>query len=81
MVSICMETVVCFVITTCFIQLNGRNGRRGRGGRRGRRGRRCRGVVVVGVEGVPAAEGCGLAPDSGYAWRQLKFGTCVMSVH
>lgn len=69
MVSICMETVVCFVITTCFIQLNGRNGRRGRG------------VVVVGVEGVPAAEGCGLAPDSGYAWRQLKFGTCVMSVH
>ena len=67
-----METVVCFAITTCFIQLNGRGGVVvGAGGMGG----------AVGAIGVPAAEGCGSAPASGYAWRQLKFGTCVMGVH
>lgn len=55
-----------------------RNERRCRNRRRDRHGR-C--VVVVGVGGVPAAEGGGSAPDSGYEWRQLKFGACVMSVH
>lgn len=70
-----METVVCFAITTCFIQLNGRGGVVG--------GAICAVGMggMGGMGGVPAVEGCGSAPDSGYAWRQLKFGTCVMGVH